>query len=493
MSETACSERMPLGDRTRSCAPVTVLLYFEALPGVVRGIAVLGQVTALCIVLLLTACSTFHPWTNSPVSAPMAFERAAPTEERPMVVVVALSGGGARAGAFGLGVLRELKATEFTLHGGRTTLLDQVNLISGVSGGSILAAHFAAFGDESLVRFETDFLLQDFQASIVRSALSPVGVFKLSSPWYGRGHVLADRLDELYQGRTYADVIDRPHAPELLVTATDLTTGAPFEFTPEQFGLICADLRSVPLSFAVAASSSVPVLLAPVTVRNFAGTCESQPALPNPTADNYRARLLRSSTQSYLSAQQRPYIHLVDGGVADNLGVRTVLDRLIANGSLSATFGAVAPGSIRKVVIVAVNSERGLIEQIDESDRVPTTPQVLGALIFGAATRLTQTTLAMMKDDVQQWHREIAEQRGKPGSPFAADAELYLINVSLKDVPGADRGLLGIPTAFTIEAERVRDLIEAGHEVLRRSSEFQRLRASLANDATDRAATAAFE
>jgi NTE family protein len=414
----------------------------------------------------------------------MEFQRAAPTKEHPLVVVVALSGGGARAAAFGLGVLRELKSTGFTLQGERTTLLDQVNLISGVSGGSILAAHFAEFGDESLTRFESDFLLQDFEDNLIQLALSPVRLFRLSSPWYGRSHILAERLDQLYLGRTFGDVLDRPRGPELLVTATDLTTGAPFEFTPEQFALICSDLRAVPLAFAVAASSSVPVLLAPMTLRNFAGNCEMPAAAPAASADNYRTRLLRSSMQSYLNAGQRPYIHLVDGGIADNLGIRTVLDRLIAGGSLNETFGAVAPGSIRKVVLIAVNSERGLIERIDESGRVPTTRQVIDALLFGASSRLTETTLAIMKDDVQRWRREISEQRGGQDSPFADDAELHLIDVSLHDVPDPElrEGVLSIPTAFTIDAAQVQRLIEAGHQVLRESSEFQRLRQSLAID-----------
>lgn len=59
----------------------------------------------------------------------------------------------------------------------------------------------------------------------------------------------------------------------MLVTATNLTTGASFEFTPEQFALICSDLVGVPLAYAVAASSWVPLQLSPITMRNNAGSC----------------------------------------------------------------------------------------------------------------------------------------------------------------------------------------------------------------------------
>ncbi|EHG6385448.1 patatin-like phospholipase family protein, partial [Salmonella enterica subsp. enterica serovar Infantis] len=44
-----------------------------------------------------------------------------PEVNQPVVVAVTLSGGGARAAAFGLGVLRELKATRFALEGQETT------------------------------------------------------------------------------------------------------------------------------------------------------------------------------------------------------------------------------------------------------------------------------------------------------------------------------------------------------------------------------------
>jgi NTE family protein len=191
---------------------------------------------------------------------------------------------------------------------------------------------------------------------------------------------------------------------------------------------------------------------------------------------------MRASAESYLDAEKRPYIHLVDGGLNDNLGIRRLLDRLVASGSLSAPFRDAAPGSIRKVVFIAVNSERDLGERIDQTDRVPTTRQVVDTLLFGVGGQITQVTLAIMSDDRERWHRELAEQRGAAGSPFAADAELHVITVSLHDVedPTLRHTILTVPTAFTIDSEQVRQLVEAGREALRRSAEFQQLRRSLA-------------
>lgn len=362
--------------------------------------------------------------------------------------------------------------------------MDEVGLISGVSGGSVLAAYYAAFGDATFTRFERDFLLQDFQAGLLAQAFSPGSMYKTTSPWYGRSNVLAEKLDRLYQGRTFADLSAREGGPVLLVTATDLTTGIPFEFTPQQFALICSDLNSVPLSYAVAASSAVPLLLSPVTLRNFAGTCPESRRVAAATLDdsNLQARLLKASAQSYLDRGERPYLHLVDGGLVDNLGVRGLLVRAVAGGSLDASFQHLPAGSVRQIVLVSVNSERDIGARIDHSDRVPAPGQVLDALIFGAGSRATGETLVAMNDSAARWSSELAAVRGREGSPFAADAEIHVISVGLRDLQDHTlRGkLLKVPTAFTILPWQVQDLQQAGRTALRASPGFQRLRASLA-------------
>ncbi|HEY1391968.1 MAG TPA: patatin-like phospholipase family protein [Methylibium sp.] len=445
---------------------------------------------ALVIVLgLLGACSTTRPWVNQPLAPSARLESTpalnpmlpvgAPPGSPQVIAAVALSGGGARAAAFGLGVLEELKATRFALGGRSTTLLDEVGLVSGVSGGSVLATYYAAFGDEVFTRFEPEFLKADFQSSLIGYILSPASLYRLTSPWYGRSNVLAERLAPVFRGLTFGDLKARPRGPRLLITAADLTTGAPFEFTPEQFALICSDLDSMPLSFAAAASSSVPLLLSPITLRNYAGSCpQSAQVVEAAMADhNLSARLLRTIAKSYQNSSARPYLHLVDGGLVDNLGVRSLLDHTIARGSLRQSFEHLPPGSVHRVVLVSVNSERDLGDRLDDSGRVPSTVQVLDALVFGAGSRTTTETSAMVVDAARRLAEELVADRGSAGSPFAADAQLHVISVSLRDVPdeALRQQLLQVPTAFTILPLQVRQLREAGRSALRASAEFQKL------------------
>lgn len=448
---------------------------------------------SVAALVLLAACSTTRPWLNEPIGATTPAP-AAPGPERMLpvglqpqspsvVAAVALSGGGARAAAFGLGVLEELKATRFEMDGRTTTLLDEVGLISGVSGGSVLATYYAAFGDEVFTRFEPDFLRADFQSGLISHILSPTSLYRLSSPWYGRSDALAQRLDPVFRGLTFGDLRARQQGPQLLVTATDLTTGAPFEFTPEQFGLICSDLDSVPLSFAVAASSSVPLLLSPMTLRNYAGSCRDSAVMQDAAQaeSNLSARLRGLIAHSYRNAHERPYIHLVDGGLVDNLGVRGLLDHTVASGSLRQSFAHRPAGSVRRIVLVSVNSERDIGERLDDSDRVPSTGQVLDALVFGAGSRTTTETSAMVVDVARRLREELMADRGSDGSPFAPDAQLHVISVSLRDVPDETlrQKLLHVPTALTILPLQVSQLREAGRHTLRASPQFKKLLQSL--------------
>ena len=50
--------------------------------------------------------------------------------------VLSFSGGGTRAAAFSYGVLEELRRTEIVVDGQRRRLIDEVDMITGVSGGA---------------------------------------------------------------------------------------------------------------------------------------------------------------------------------------------------------------------------------------------------------------------------------------------------------------------------------------------------------------------
>jgi NTE family protein len=113
---------------------------------------------------------------------------------------------------------------------------------------------------------------------------------------------------------------------------------------------------------------------------------------------------------------------------------------------------------------------------------VPSTTQVLDALLFGAGARATQETLGLLSDTAQAWRRELGRSVPDGGDdPFAPDAQIHVINVNLRDAPDmiGRSFLLQIPTAFSIPAPDVSRLINAGRQILQQSPEFRSLVESL--------------
>ena len=234
--------------------------------------------------------------------------------------VLSFSGGGTRAAAFSYGVLEELRRTEVVVNGQRRRLIDEVDVITGVSGGSFTALAYALYGDRLFSEYEERFLKRDVQGKLVSRSLNPFNWYKFIGGSAGRSELAADYYDEiLFEGATFQDLLDKS-GPVALATGTDLSTGSRLAFFQNDFDLLCSDLNKVRLSRAAATSSAVPVVLSPVTYNNYGGTCGFKypawvEAVENPNA---RARPSGRAFQRYLEMQsfqnskERPYIHVVD-------------------------------------------------------------------------------------------------------------------------------------------------------------------------------------
>ena len=236
----------------------------------------------LASVVLLGGCATATRPINPPItqadpSTGYRFEtRQARDRNKDNLVILAFSGGGTRAAAFSYGVLEFLRRTEVVGPQGNTVrLLDAVDVITGVSGGSFTALAYGLYGDKLFAEYEQRFLKRDVQGEIVARTFSPSNWGKLASTAWGRSELAAELYDEiLFNGATFGD-LDRGTGPLILASATDISTGSRFVFNQRVFDVICSDLNAVPLSRAASASSAVPVVLSPVTFNNYGGTCNT--------------------------------------------------------------------------------------------------------------------------------------------------------------------------------------------------------------------------
>ncbi|MGZ3580485.1 MAG: patatin-like phospholipase family protein, partial [Syntrophales bacterium] len=103
------------------------------------------------------------------------------------MVVLAFSGGGTRAAAFSYGVLEFLRDTEIVGPKGNTArLLDQVSVITGVSGGSFTALAYGLYGDKLFDDYQQRFLKRDVQGEITSRTINPTNWPSLWSSNWGR-------------------------------------------------------------------------------------------------------------------------------------------------------------------------------------------------------------------------------------------------------------------------------------------------------------------
>ena len=120
-------------------------------------------------------------------------------------ILITFSGGGTRAAAFAYGVLEELRRTFVDVQGQSIRILDEVDFITGVSGGSFTALAYGLYGDRLFDEYEQRFLKRDVQSALVQRILSPVSWGRLASSGVGRSEVAADYYDEiLFEGATSA-------------------------------------------------------------------------------------------------------------------------------------------------------------------------------------------------------------------------------------------------------------------------------------------------
>jgi len=244
----------------------------------------------LALSFLLGGCATRPinpPITKTDPTTGYSFEaRQGNIKDKDNLVILAFSGGGTRAAAFSYGVLEFLRKTEVVgPKGNKVRLLDSVNIITGVSGGSFTALAYCLYGDKLFADYEQRFLKRDVQGEIIARTFSPKYWGNLWSTGWGRSELAAQLYDEiLFNGATFGD-LNRGHGPLILASATDISTGSRFVFTQRVFDIICSDLDAVPLSRAAAASSAVPVVLSPVTINNYGATCNP----PRPAARAIRS------------------------------------------------------------------------------------------------------------------------------------------------------------------------------------------------------------
>jgi NTE family protein len=448
------------------------------------------------VVLAVSACA--GSVDNAPINGPIArvSDQASwplgPDQFGSTVVGVAFSGGGMRASAFSYGVLNELDRYEMATDQGQTRMTDMVDLVSGVSGGSVTAAYFGLKGREGLPAFRSRFLERNAEQGF-DTEVSLGNVLRIVEDGGVNDRSKFPRwLDEnLFDGATYADLFARKR-PLVWIAASDIYSRVPFVFEPITFSILCSDLGKVRLSEAVAASAAVPGLFIPMNVENFGAACGGKVPqwYQRGVADPTSPATLRASASAMMRYRSDPekyhYIKLLDGGLTDNFGIHSLAVARTNRDRPYMPMTAEQAVRMKRFLFLVVDAGRDPAGNWPRNLASPSGMELAGvvtdaAIDFGVYKGYDYFTTIMRdwQNDLRRWrcslsNDEVVKLRGTLNGWNCADLTFTVGRVSFEDAGAELKAELDkVPTRFKLDPQTLDTVIVAGETALRNNAVFR--------------------
>lgn len=455
-------------------------------------------IARLAALLALAGCASLH---NEPINKPVADVNAAAAIGRSdlayaddLLVGLSFSGGGTRAAAYSYGVLRELDRTRIRDQGKEVSLLDHLDFISGVSGGSVTAAYFGLKKRAAFEDYRENFLLRDAEESLTTD-VNLISISRAMAGGINDSTQFPRWLDDnLFHGATLGEFRET-RRPRIWINASDIYNRTPFVFGATAFRAICSDLNNYPIANAVAASAAVPVVFAPVVIKTFPQQCNSklpewiEHARRNPNA----APLLKAFADGIARYHdgQVPYIKLLDGGLVDNFGISGFT---IARLSSETPYGPLTPTQavkLRRLLFLVVDAGRGPGGNWVNAVEGPRGADLVMAAADTAVDAGVRVGYTVLETTQYEWQAALvrwrcglsAAQRRSYGAPTnwnCRDLKFFIGRVNFDQLDAKRSQRLGsVPTRFKLPAEDVDLLIDAGADSLRANMAFKAFLASV--------------
>jgi NTE family protein len=275
--------------------------------------------------------------------------------------------------------------------------------------------------------------------------------------------------------------------PVISVDATDIANGIAFSFTQPTFDLICSDLSSFPVARAVAASNGFPVLFSPITLTSHTPDCRgvrpptAAPAEWAATTDELSRRaLLARIANRYLDPDRTKYVHLLDGGIADNLALRGVVNGGIALDESSDAFRRVAMKA-RRVLVLSVDGQSAPDPTLSKQRVVTGLSQIFGAVSGTQIDAYNFETLILANSELRQFVESLRKVRCAQARVIDGhdcdDVKGALVRISLSGIPDPEmrQRLQAIPTGLTIPDQDVDALVSSGEQLVQQNPKIREL------------------
>lgn len=395
-------------------------------------------------------------------------------------VVLAFSGGGMRSAAFSYGLLEALRDTRLSVAGRPRRLLDEVDVITSVSGGSYTAAYYGLFGERTFSDFEQKFLKRDIQGGIQSLLLNPLALASMVRSDTSRSDVAAAWLgNEVFDNKTVGEM-RRSHGPMVIINASDINTGITFSFIQQQFDFLCSKIDDYPVSRAVMASSAVPGYFAPIAVRNYAGDCpqrrNSWVRKSLEAADIYsRDYQVARALDRYMRPKAMPVVRLADGGITDNLGVRgSMMSPVMHLGNVADMAGAFDQQQldrVSKVLVIVANAQTYEDYGWSRDGRDPGLIGSLSASFDSAIGILNNETIGLARRGFMEWAERVNRRKSRAGKPAVEVSFVALTFDRIRD-PVERQYFNSLPMSLALPARQIDELRALAGRLLNESQDY---------------------
>ena len=453
---------------------------------------------------LLVACAQIH---NDPINQPLVpggkptaeLGRDVETYYDDTVIALSFSGGGTRAAAFSYGVLQGFDETR--MPGRSTSLLDRIDFVTGVSGGSVLAAYYGLKKRRALADFKQRFLLRNPEQNL-QMQLNLLSIAKGLQGGVNDASQFPRWLDDnLFDHATYKSLLFE-RRPLVWINASDIYNRTPFVFGRTTFGALCSDLSTYPISLAVAASAAVPVLFAPIVIQGFPRGCNTP--LPDwvgrvqgdPDAPPL-LKIYADALRRYHSGEVK-YVKLLDGGIVDNYGLAALtIARLVSN----TPYGPLEPEEgvkLRRLMFLVVDAGRAPSGSWSQTVEGPSGVNLITATSDTATESGAVGSYSSFQDTLDDWQEQLinwrckltAAERRRYGAPpgwNCRDVKFFFGRVAFDQLdPQRAAALNAVETNFHLPPEQIDLLINAGRDALKANGTFRAFFASLGPLAPER-------
>ena len=394
-------------------------------------------------------------------------------------------------------MLKGLRDYPVTVDGGQKRLLDTVDIMSSVSGGSFPAAYYGLHHDHKIFTdFEKDFLNQDVEKYIWGSYLLPWRFAKaLFNPNYGTNDRMAEVYDNLmFHGATFARISSASggHWSRSNCNRCRYRPGIPCSCRTSSTW-ICSDLQSYPVARAVAASNGFPILFNPITLKSYRSQCNGRiPAWIQADKGNKdtlsRTHELARSHSLYLDADRTQWVHLLDGGIADNLAMRGIINMgMVLSGDIEDIGKRFDLSRVRRIVVISADGQAENDTATSKQIHLSGLGQLFNVVSGTQIDRYNYETMILahqqfdvLRDAVRKERCEKAARKDADGQS-CNDVQVFFAQLSLGGIADKDERerLAKIPTGLSIDPADIAQLVAAGEAQVKQSPDLAAFRDSL--------------